>query len=52
MGSMDEGEINKQRRELVEQLKHENAHTPPSLRLGLNRKNDHDENNKGMPGQR
>jgi len=54
---MDEGEIIKQLRELVEQLKHENkllklrvielesrlaqyenAHTPPSLRRGGNRK--------------
>jgi len=54
---MDEGEINRQLRELVEQLKrendllkakvielearlaqYENAHTPPSLRRGRNRK--------------
>jgi len=61
---MDEGEIIKQLRELVEQLKHENellklkvielesrlaqyenAHTPPSLRRGGNRKKDQDKKN-------
>jgi transposase len=68
---MDEGETNRQLRELVEQLKHENellrlkvielearlaqyenAHTPPSLRRGRNRKKDQDNNNKGKPGQK
>jgi transposase len=68
---MDEGEINRQLRELVEQLKHENellkakvielesrlaqyenAHTPPSLRRGRNRKKDQDKSNKGKPGQK
>jgi transposase len=68
---MDEGEINRQLRELVEQLKHENellkakvielesrlaqyenAHTPPSLRRGRNRKKDPDKSNKGKPGQK
>ncbi len=66
---MDEGEIIKQLRELVEQLKHENellklkvielearlaqyenAHTPPSMRRGRNRKKQND--NKGRPGQK
>lgn len=66
---MDEGETNKQLRELVEQLKlenellkakirkleaqlaqYENAHTPPSLRRGRNRKKDGD--NRGNPGQK
>ncbi len=68
---MDEGEIIKQHRELVEQLKHENellklrvielesrlaqyenAHTPPSLRRGGNRKKDQDKKNNGKPGQK
>jgi transposase len=68
---MDEGEINRQLRELVEQLKHENellkakvfelesrlaqyenAHTPPSLRRGRNRKKDQDKSNKAKPGQK
>ena len=68
---MDEGEINRQLLELVEQLKHENellkakvielesrlaqyenAHTPPSLRRGRNRKKDQDKSNKGKPGQK
>jgi transposase len=31
---------------------YENAHTPPSLRHGRNRKKDQDENNKGKPGQK
>ena len=30
---------------------YENAHTPPSLRRGRNRKKDPDKNNKGKPGQ-
>jgi len=29
-----------------------NAHTPPSLRRGRNRKKDQDKNNKGKPGQK
>jgi transposase len=68
---MDEGEIIKQLRELVEQLKHENellkakvielearlvqyenAHTPPSLRRGGNRKKDQDKKNNGKPGKK
>jgi transposase len=68
---MDEGEINRQLRELVEQLKYENellrakvielearlaqyenAHTPPSLRRGRNRKKDQDKKDKGKPGQK
>jgi transposase len=32
--------------------KYENAHTPPSLRRGRNRKKDPDKNNKGKPGQK
>ena len=32
--------------------KYENAHTPPSLRRGRNRKKDQDKNNKGKPGQK
>jgi transposase len=32
--------------------KYENAHTPPSLRRGRNRKKDQDENNNGKPGQK
>ncbi len=31
---------------------YENAHTPPSLRRGRNRKKDQDKNNKGNPGQK
>jgi transposase len=31
---------------------YENAHTPPSLRRGHNRKKDPDKNNKGKPGQK
>ena len=31
---------------------YENAHTPPSLRRGRNRKKDPDRNNKGKPGQK
>jgi transposase len=31
---------------------YENAHTPPSLRRGHNRKKDPDKNNKGRPGQK
>jgi transposase len=31
---------------------YENAHTPPSLRRGRNRKKDQDNNNKGKPGQK
>jgi transposase len=31
---------------------YENAHTPPSLRHGRNRKKDQDKNNKGKPGQK
>jgi transposase len=31
---------------------YENAHTPPSLRRGRNRKKDQDKNNKGKPGQK
>ena len=31
---------------------YENAHTPPSLRRGRNRKKDPDKNNKGKPGQK
>jgi transposase len=31
---------------------YENAHNPPSLRRGRNRKKDPDRNNNGMPGQR
>ena len=31
---------------------YENAHTPPSLRRGRNRKKDRDMNNKGKPGQK
>ncbi|MCK9564770.1 MAG: IS66 family transposase [Methanothrix sp.] len=68
---MDEGEINRQLRELVEQLKHENdllrakvielearlaqyenAHTPPSLKRGRNRKKDREKDIKGKPGQK
>jgi len=66
---MDEGEVNKQLHELVEQLtrenellkkkvselearlaQYENAHTPPSLKRGRNRKKDNE--NKGKPGQK
>jgi len=62
---MDEGETNRQLRELVEQLKHENellrgkvielearlaqyknAHTPPSLRRGRNRKKDREKTSR------
>ena len=32
--------------------KYENAHTPPSLRHGRDRKEDQDKNNKGKPGQK
>ena len=32
--------------------KYENAHTPPSLRRGRDRKKDQDKNNKGKPGQK
>jgi transposase len=32
--------------------KYENAHTPPSLRRGRNRKRDKDKNNDGKPGQK
>jgi transposase len=32
--------------------KYENAHTPPSLRHGRNRKKDQDKNNHGKPGQK
>ena len=40
-------------RELEARLaKYENAHTPPSLRRGRNRKKDQDKNNKGKPGQK
>ena len=68
---MDEVETNRQLRELVEQLKHENellrgkvielearlaqyknAHTPPSLRRGRNRKKDREKDIKGKPGQK
>jgi transposase len=39
--------------ELEAQLaKYENAHTPPSLRRGRNRRRDQKENNKGKPGQK
>ena len=31
---------------------YENAHTPPSLRRGRNRKKDQDKNDKGKPGQK
>ena len=31
---------------------YENAHTPPSLRRGRNRKKDQEKNNKGKPGQK
>jgi transposase len=68
---MDEGKINGQHHELVEQLMHENellkakvielearlaqyenAHTPPSLRRGRNRKKDQEKDIKGKPGQK
>ena len=40
-------------RELEARLaQYENAHTPPSLRRGRNRKKDRDESNKGKPGQK
>jgi len=40
-------------RELEARLaQYENAHTPPSLRRGSNRKKDPDKNNKGNPGQK
>ena len=40
-------------RELEARLaQYENAHTPPSLRRGRNRKKDRDTNNKGKPGQK
>ena len=40
-------------RELEARLaQYENAHTPPSLRRGRNRKKDPDKNNKGKPGQK
>jgi transposase len=40
-------------RELEARLaQYENAHTPPSLRRGRNRKKDQDMNNKGKPGQK
>jgi transposase len=40
-------------RELEARLaQYENAHTPPSLRRGRNRKKKSDENNKGKPGQK
>ena len=40
-------------RELEARLaQYENAHTPPSLRHGRNRKKDQDKNNKGKPGQK
>ena len=40
-------------RELEARLaQYENAHTPPSLRRGRNRKKDQDKNNKGKPGQK
>jgi septal ring factor EnvC (AmiA/AmiB activator) len=40
-------------RELEARLaQYKNAHTPPSLRRGRNRKKDHDESNKGKPGQK
>jgi len=40
-------------RELEARLaQYENAHTPPSLRGGRNRKKDKDKNNKGKPGQK
>jgi transposase len=40
-------------RELEAKLaQYENAHTPPSLRRGRNRKKDQDENDKGKPGQK
>jgi transposase len=40
-------------RELEARLaQYENAHTPPSLRRGRNRKKGKDENNKGKPGQK
>jgi len=32
--------------------RYENAHTPPSLKRGRNRKRDRDEGNKGKPGQK
>jgi transposase len=32
--------------------KYENAHTPPSLRRGRNRRRNHEENSKGKPGQK
>jgi transposase len=49
-----ENELLKSRiRELEARLaQHENAHTPPSLRRGRNRKKDRDTNNKGKPGQK
>jgi hypothetical protein len=31
---------------------YENAHTPPSLKRGGNRKKDHNEGDKGKPGQK
>jgi transposase len=31
---------------------YENAHTPPSLRRGRNRKNDREKDIKGKPGQK
>jgi transposase len=40
-------------RELEARLaQYENAHTPPSLRRGRNRKKDQDKNDKGKPGQK
>ena len=40
-------------RELEARLaQYENAHTPPSLRRGRNRKKDPDKNDKGKPGQK
>ncbi|WP_273278178.1 IS66 family transposase [Methanothrix soehngenii] len=40
-------------RELEARLaQYENAHTPPSLRRGRNRKKDRNESNKGKPGQK
>jgi DNA repair exonuclease SbcCD ATPase subunit len=49
-----ENELLKERiRELEARLaKYENAHTPPSLKRGLNRKKDQNKDSNGTPGQK
>jgi len=49
---MHENEIIKQLQYLIEELRHENAHTPPSLKRDGRRRNNQNKGTKGTPGQK